>query len=468
MGQPAQNSSYKMNATVIILAQCVVPMMMSGVSITLPGMGEELGVSAVMLALVQSIYMACAFALVLTIGRLADATDKAALFRIGLAVFTVVTGAITFLPSIHMIIVARAIQGVAGAVMAATGIALLMQIVPPDRRGRLIGLNIGSNYLGLAGGPVISGLLTSHFGWRWVYFAIAVPGLIGYLIVRFSLPGKLHKPRQRVNLLNSFVFFITIMLLVFGSVMIGHGEWGYLMLACGVVGMLLFASLERRTELPLLGFSGIRANRPLFGALLCMGLLYCSAMGVTFLMSLYLQVIRSFRPDSVGLLLVISPVTMAMVAPVAGHLSDRMPARRLAAIGASVAAGGLLLAPFIDADTSIAYVLAVLMGQGIGFALFSTPNISIIMHSVRSEESGMAGALASAMRTGGIVVGSLIVNLTMAINLGSATVSEDPPRLLATMTEAYSIIAFLACVAAIIAARWHGPGTAKHHQETAK
>ena len=81
MGQPAQNSSYKMNATVIILAQCVVPMMMSGVSITLPGMGEELGVSAVMLALVQSIYMACAFALVLTIGRLADATGEQAFAR---------------------------------------------------------------------------------------------------------------------------------------------------------------------------------------------------------------------------------------------------------------------------------------------------------------------------------------------------------------------------------------------------
>jgi MFS family permease len=448
-----QPGPHKSLVAVIVFAQFAVPLMMSGTAVTLPPMADELGASGVALGLVQAIYMGTSASLVLTVGRLADATDKPAMFKLGLLVFAAVTFSIGFLPGIEEIIAARAVQGAAGSVLAATGLAIIMHIIPPEKRGRMIGLSIGSIYAGMASGPLIAGYITSHLGWRSVYILIAIPSALSCIAAYRMLESRWQRPNQEINLAASGAIFGALMLLVFGSAAVGSSWVGLLMIAGGCAFGAAFFVIESRARVPLVDIRRIRANRPMSYALITQMLLYSSAMGTTFLLSLYLQAVRHYPAHTVGLLLVLSPALMALVAPVAGRLADIRLPRTIASLGLALAAASLLPALAIDSDTGLGYVLAILALQGVGFGLFSSPNMTIIMHSVALRDTGMASALASAMRTSGMVFGMLIINVAMSWYLGDAAVAQEPQAFVDSMVVSFAVFCVFAFVALVLAFR---------------
>ncbi len=337
---------------VVALTQFAIPFMYSGVALTLPAIGLDLAASGVSLALIETVYLGAGAAFLLPLGRIAESADKSTLFKVGLLVYAASTFVIGLLPSITTIIAFRFVQGVASAFMGATAMAILFENASAQTRGRAIGLCLGSVYAGLAAGPLVAGLITSHLGWRWVYFLTAVPLFVSFIAVE----AKLKRWRFSVPELNwrASVFVIAaVFLLIIGCALLGRGGLGYLSLLLGVLACVAFYEFDKRSRKPMLELDRIRANSEYGGALLGLFVIYAGGFGMIFLFSIYLQMLNGFSPQEAGFILMISPTVMAVIAPIAGRMADRSSPKGLAALGAFCVMVSLLMATTVTIGTEL-------------------------------------------------------------------------------------------------------------------
>ncbi|MFL2546363.1 MAG: MFS transporter [Candidatus Rariloculaceae bacterium] len=441
---------------VIALTQFAMPFMYSGVALTLPAVGLELAASGVSLALIETVYLGAGAAFLLPLGRVAENADRHTLFKAGLLVYAISTLAIGFLPSMNAIIAVRFIQGVASAFMGATAMAILYENCSASTRGRAIGLCLGAVYVGLAAGPLFAGIITTYLGWRWVYFLTALPLFVSFFVVQVSLSGwRFSKPE--LNWRASFCVVTAVFLMIFGCALLASGSTGYLLIALGIAACAAFFALDKRSVRPMLQLARIRENRDYGGALLGLFVIYAAGAAMIFLLSIYLQLLNGFSPQQAGFILMISPIAMAVVAPISGRLADTLSPKVLAAPGALFVMGSLLLATEITIETELPMILAVLITQGIGFGLFSSPNMSLILRSVGQDQLSMASALSAKMRSLGMVVSMAIVTVFLAVFMGSGPIGAGGDYVhgmmfgyLSVLEYSFVVHAVLACCAALL------------------
>ena len=436
----------------IVLSQFASAFMHAIVGVPLPTMGRELGASGLELSLLDTVFLGATAALLMPIGRLADVTDKNALFKWGLAGLAVTTFAIGLQPGMALVIACRFLQAVAASFVVATSMAIVADIAPRDQIGRLVGLAIAATYIGLASGPYFAGLATTHLGWRWVFYLAAVPPLAAWALSRFTLPSRWRAPTAPVNLANSVLLVAAIATLIAAAATLGRGPLGYILLAAAAVIGAAYLAAERRSANPLLNLAAVVANRRLSQALLVQFLVYCGTVGTTFLLSIYLQVVQGRTPEGAGEILIVGPVVMAAFAPLGGRLADRFPPHLLTALGGAFILCQTVLAAFLGAGSGVVHVLAVMVFQGLGFAFFSAPNISNIMTSVSPSERGMASALSAEMRSLGMMVSMAIVTVLISVRLGTAAISTVPDAYLSVMTlvfVAFSVLTALGVAASL-------------------
>lgn len=438
---------------VIALSQFASAFMFGGVAVTLPAMGAELAAGGVALGLVDTLYMGASAALLLPAGKLADATDKNTLFKAGLLLFAVSSLAIGFMPSIWAIIGLRLVQGAASALMIATGMAILTEHAAPGRRGQAYGISIGAIYLALGTGPLIAGLITQHFGWRWVYFASFAPLAASYVLVHVFVKGRWRPPSAPLDVLGSAVITASVMALIFGSAFLSLSPFGYALIALGLALGIAFFALAERSANPLIDLREVRANRTFTNALMVQFLLYSAALSTSFLFSIYLQAVRGFGAETAGLMLVVGPALMALIAPVSGRLADRYPPDLLAGSGVCCVFASTVLATRIEADTGLAYVLAVLIAQGVGYALFSSPNMAIVMSSVTPDRTGVASALAAKMRSLGMVLSMIVVMVILSFQIGSDAIVDRKGEFVTVMAASYVVFSVLTAIGVWLAFR---------------
>ncbi len=156
---------------------------------------------------------------------------------------------------------------------------------------------------------------------------------------------------------------------------------------------------------------------------------YSATFAVIFLLSLYLQKIKALSPRDAGMIMLAQPAMMAIFSPLAGSLSDRFQARYLATIGMSMCTLGLVFLSFLTASTPIGLIVAMLILLGLGFALFSSPNMNTIMSSVEKSQYGIASGSAATMRVVGQIVSMTIATLFFASILGNQSVEAAPDLL---------------------------------------
>ncbi|UZE96337.1 MFS transporter [Alkalimarinus alittae] len=436
------NSHSKISSLVYVIAltQFAMPFMFSGVGITLPLMGVELHASAVALGLIETGYLGAVTAFLLPVGRLADATDKKTLFKVGLLGYGLLTLSIGFASSPALIITLRIIQGVFGAMVMATGMALITEVVAKENLGKAMGLSIGAIYAGLAAGPFIGGIITSSFGWRWVYFMTGVVLLLSFLLTHTLMNSQWKRPQMKVDWLGSAAVIAIIICLIAGSAILDETHWGGVLLVVGLISIPVFFWIEKRVDQPLLRFDRLRSNAVLSNALLSQLLMYSGSFGMTFLYSLYLQEVKALSPQEAGQILVIGPVLMAITAPLFGRLADRVQPTKITLAGIISTAISLMMATQVGADTSLVYICTTIILQGLGFAMFSSPNMTMIMSSVAAEHYSMASALASKTRYLGMVISMVIITLLMSSLIGVGTIRASLDRYLSVMQ--YSFVAF--------------------------
>lgn len=404
----------------------LMPFMMSGVAVALPSIGREFGATAVQLGLIETAYVLSTSIFLLAMGRLGDIHGRRRVFQSGIAIFTVLAGLLGRAWSIETVIAFRFLMGIGAAMVASTGFAILVSAYPAKDRGKALGFAVAAVYAGLSCGPFLGGALVDAFGWRSLFYGCVPAGVATFLLVSWRLRGEWAEAKgEPFDWQGSLVYGVSILLLVIGAANLRHGGWPWGLLAAGVAGIGIFLALEARTQYPVLDVGLLRRNRVFalsnFAALLN----YAAIFGVTFFLSLYLQFLRGMTPRHAGALLILQPATQALLSPVFGRLSDKISAERVATAGMGVCAVGLAVAATISPTTPLWFLAAILLALGTGFALFSSPNTSVIMGSVPPRYLGIASGLSSSMRTLGMLTSMIIITLILSVLMNGRPVAPD-------------------------------------------
>lgn len=437
----------------IAVSQFTGTLMHAMVGVTLPTMGHDLGAAAVELGLVDTVFVGVSAALLVPIGRLADATDRNTLFKVAMLALVVLTAAIGFQQSMTMVIVCRLLQGIAAAVVTATGMAIVADIAPQGQVGRMIGLAMAATYTGLASAPYFAGLITTHLDWRWVFYLGAVMPLVSWVLAKATLTSRWRAPVAAINISNSVLLAGAVGSLIVGAAMFGRTGYGVGLLVLGLVLGIVYVAAELRSANPLLRLAEIWANRELGQSLSVQLLIYCGTVGTSFLLSLYLQVIQGRTPEDAGGMLIIGPIVMALCSPITGRLADRVRPRLLVTAGAVLIGCSVGIGALLRADSGSGLVIALFVFQGLGFALFSGPNIAIVMASVPPGERGLASALTAEMRSIGMMASLVFVTVMLSVRLGTAGVAEQPEAYMSAMTLAFTIFAALTGLGVLVSLR---------------
>lgn len=413
----------------VTATQFAVPFMVSAVGVSLPVIGVELGARAVELGLIESAYLAAVAMLLFPFARLSDMYGRGFVFASGIALFTVASLLLGMCQDIVTFILIRILQGVGGAAQMSTGLAILSDVFPREERGRALGISVTGVYIGLSLGPYLGGMLTTHFGWRWIFF-FGVPACLFalYTAVRGVSVAPCVSRKMRFDWGGFFLSAIGLGLMVFGS-----SEWGdmsgKLMFGSGLTLMVLFVLWERRHTSPLLDIGLFSESRSFAFASAVQFINYASTFGVTFLMSLFLQTVKGMTAGQAGTVLVVQPIVQALLSPLCGRMADRWPPHRIATAGMICATIGLCVTTTFSEMTPIHAVTAVLVLFGTGIALFSAPNTSVIMGSVPPSHYATASAMTGGMRTTGMTVSIVCIGMFLSTIMGDHAVTPETQNL---------------------------------------
>ncbi len=454
--EKARNASKKITLLVTTAASFLTPFMGSSANIALPAIGREFSMSAILLGWVPYSFLLAAATIQVPIGRIADIWGRKNIFTSGLVIYTASSFLCAVANSSYSLIAFRLLQGIGGAMIFGTSVAILTSVFPVGERGRALGINVASVYLGLSAGPFLGGFLTEHFGWRSIFLLNVPLGTIILILVLSKIKEEWAPARnERFDYKGAFFYMTALASIMYGfsSLTTTPGIW---LILFGLVLIITFFLRERKVRNPLLNIILFRHNPAFLFSNLAALINYSATFAVSFLLSLYLQYIKGFSPLYSGMILVIQPVIQALFSPLAGRLSDRIEPRIVASIGMGITTFGLGLLILLNNMTSILFIVTILSILGLGFALFSSPNTNAIMSSVENRIYGVASGTLATMRLTGQMLSMGIVMLVFALHIGDAPITpEQYPSFMGSMHNSLIILSIL-CLGGIFASLARG------------
>jgi EmrB/QacA subfamily drug resistance transporter len=435
---------------VVSAVQFLTPFMLSAVGVALPVIGREFSASAVQLGLVETVYIFAFSLFLIPAGRLGDIYGRKRIFTIGIVVFTAGTVLISLAFSIESFIVFRFFQGGGGAMISGTSVAILSSVFPAARRGRAMGVIVGCIYLGLSLGPVISGVMVTHLGWRWIFYLGVLVELSCLLLTVLKLKGEWADARgERFDFVGTLLFVISLFSLIYGTLNQKEGSIYLALIAAGALGLLIFLAFEYRCSSPILDVGLVFRNRVFAFSNLATLINYSASYGIAFFFSLYLQVVRGYSPEGAGFILIIQPVVQTALSPVFGRLADRVSPSGLATAGMALCALSLGLASQFNAGTPMRVVMGMLALMGVGFSIFSSPNTTTVMGSVPPKSYGIASSFLATMRTMGMLCSMTIITMVFSQIMGDHPVGPETQSSFLASMHLCMIIFCLLCTAGV-------------------
>jgi MFS family permease len=405
------------------MSSFLAPFMGSSVFIGLPSIGKEFSMDVVMLSWVSTAYLLAAAMLLVPFGKIADIYGRKKIFKYGIAIDIIASFLLVFSFSETELIALRIMQGIGAAMIFGTGVAILTSVYPPGERGKALGINVAGVYLGLSLGPVVGGFLTQYFSWRSIFASYLPLELIIIALTLFKMNGEWADAKgEKLDSVGSAVYGFSLAAMMYGFSILPKIQGTQLILA-SIFGLAAFVKWEIRTKIPVLDMNLFRKNPVFTFSMLAALINYSATFAVAFFMSLYLQNVKGFDPQTAGLILVAQPVVMAAFSPVAGKLSDKIEPRVVASAGMAFTTAGLLLLSFLNIVTEVEYIVASLIILGFGFALFSSPNTNAVMSSVEKRFYGVASATLGTMRLTGQMLSMGIATLIVAVYLGNVQIT---------------------------------------------
>jgi len=388
----------------------------SVVNISYPQIMNYFGIPQETVEWVITAYLLVICSVLLFFGRLSDLYGQKRLFIAGFAVFTAGSALCGLSVSVWMLVACRVIQALGAALLMATNSAIITHNVPAERRGRAFSVNAVAVATALAAGPVLGGVLTEYLKWQSIFYVNIPVGIAAIaLSVRF-IPADKRRPSLRPDIPGSAMIFCALFLILLPLNRLAGGidiRLFFGLLVCGLALAAAFVIYEKKAKAPLVDM-GLFRNRVFSAGLGASALNFTAQNMALFLLPLYLQTLHGNAPAEAGTYIVPMPLTMLVVAPFAGYLSDRIDTRFVSSAGMAVMAGGLFMLSFIAADTSEWYIRAAMVITGLGSGMFQTPNNSAVMNHVDAQYRGIASGMLSTARNTGMVIG---VGLSGALSL---------------------------------------------------
>ena len=424
----------------------LTPFMGSSINLAIPEIGAEFSGSVVLLSWIVSAYLLTSALFIVPIGRYADMRGRWRIFECGSLFFALSAFICMLAPSIQILILGRIIQGIAGAMIYATSIAIIAVHIQREHRGYALGINVACVYLGTTLGPFLGGTLTECFGWRSIFLftiIIATIALINTLHVAKGI--REEKGTEKYDTCGAIIYAAMIL-----AAMLAVSTESRASIPLFIAAAILFAVFyvyELRHDNPVFQIRLFKGNKRFTYANLAALINYSSTFAIGFFFSIYLQTVRGFDPMISGMLLISQPLFQMIFSVYVGKLSDRYDSGMLAAFGMGLITVSLSTFIFITADTPIWMPMIALCFTGIGYGCFSAPNTHTVMDSVEDRSSGVASGVLSTMRVSGMMISMALASLVFSIGVGSAVLADaDRGALVSSINLGFTLFLFLGII----------------------
>lgn len=409
----------------ICLSAFLTPLTLSATLVAVPAIALDLKANAVYSSWIPAAFLLSNLIALLPSGRLADIHGRKRMYLTGCVVFIIGSVMAGLATQIETLLVSRVIQGIGAAMFFSTGLAIISTVFRDHGRGAALGWVIASVYVGLTCGPLLGGWITDQFGWHYVFFFQVPFALLGILLTGWQMKGEWRSSdAQKLDWTGALWLGLWMLTLFFGITRLPDAS-ALFMLFVSTGFLLLFLWHSNRSPYPLVRLRLVWQNQVYARSLLAALFLYGGNYGLIFLLGLYLQYNRGLTPTDAGQMLMLQAISMAMLAPVSGRLSDRYPPRLLATIGCLTVAFGILQLLFMQEQTAFWIIGIALITIGLGFGIFSSPNSSAALGSVAEEKMGIASALLNLSRLMGQMIGTAVITLLISAFIGKAEIQPE-------------------------------------------
>jgi len=420
------------------------------VTTALPVIKRDLGASLADLQWMVNAYTLTFAVLLITGAALGDRFGRKRVFLIGIAIFIGGSALAALSPSTNVLILARAIQGVGGAIVTPLTLTILSAAVPPERRAVALGAWGGIAGLAIAIGPLVGGAIAEGLDWHWIFWLNVPIGLI-LIPLAYARLTETYGPEGRLDIPGLGLISGGLLALVWGVINGNDLGWSSPQvvgsIAAGVALLLGFVAWEGRHSHPMLPLSFFRSRA--FSAANAVSLLmYFGMFGSIFLLAQFFQVVQGYTPFQAGLRTLPWTGMPIIVAPIAGVLADRIGGRPILATGMALQAVALgwlavVVTPTVPyEDMVVPFILA-----GIGMGLFFAPIANVVLSAVRPEQEGKASGATNTIREVGGVFGVAVLAAIFSANGSYAT----PTAYVAGMQPAIAIGAVVVGLGALVA-----------------
>ncbi|HEY4977345.1 MAG TPA: MFS transporter [Gaiellaceae bacterium] len=417
------------------------------VAIANPAIGHDLHASLSDLQWVTNAYLLAVAVLIITAGKAGDRFGRKRVFLTGVVGFALASAACGFAPSIGALIGFRAVQGLMGALLMPSTLAIIRAAFPERLLQQAIGIWAGVSMAAVASGPIVAGLVVEHASWRWVFFlnvpiAIVAVGVGGWVIAesRDEEAGE-----ERFDLAGMVVLCASLFALVWGIIKSQSLGWGDVVvissLVSSAVGFALFALREREATHPLLPLRLFRRLSLSVGVVLMLMLAF-ALFGVVFFLSLYLQRVRGYSPVETGFRTLPLTAMLVIAAPIGGVLSARLGPRPPLVSGMALLGAGMLGLSKLGWRTDYSDIWPWLVAIGLALGLVQAAAAQTILGNAPVRMAGVAGGLQqTSLQVGGAlgtsVLGAVLSGRVRATLFGDLT-QAGVPRAVARLIMPYS------------------------------
>ncbi|QAT39717.1 MFS transporter [Clostridium sp. JN-9] len=395
--------------SVVVLGTLMSTLDSSIVNVALPVMSKNLGVGLDSIQWVVTSYLIVISAFIVIFGKIADRIGKSKIFLLGFMIFGTGSLLCALSNSLEFLIFSRIFQAVGASMFMATNQGLIAAVFPPNERGRALGLSGTTVALGTMLGPPIGGFIVEFFNWQSI-FLINLPIVIVGLVMGLRLLPKKEviEKSKGFDIKGSLLFIIFIVSLLW-SVLSGEkmGWANYLIISgfiISIISIIIFYFTEKKAENPMLDFS-MFDNKLFDISLFCGFISFLAMFSMNIIHPFYLQYIIKASPGMSGLLMIVSPICIGIVAPISGYISDKVGSEIITVFGLAFIALGLVLTAFLNGQSSYGDIIFRVALIGIGSGLFQSPNNSIVMSCVPKNKLGVAGSINALVRNMGMVSG---------------------------------------------------------------
>jgi EmrB/QacA subfamily drug resistance transporter len=398
--------------TIVCVATFMLLLDITIVNVALPKIASSLHASFSDIQWVIDAYALTLAALLLTAGSLADLLGRRLMFAIGLGLFAFTSLLCAVSPSALFLIVARGAQGIGGAIMFATSLALLAQEFHGRERGTAFGIWGATIGASAAIGPLLGGVLTQGFGWPSIFLINVPVGIAAAALTMTKVAESRNPEGTRVDWIGTITFTAALFLLVFAITRGNSAGWGssqiVLLLAASLVLLVIFTIAQIKQPQAMFDLSLFR-NPTFDGAAIVAFALSASMFAMFLYLTLYLQTILGLSPLQTGLRFLPTTVVSFFVAAAAGSLAERFPVRILMSVGLVLVGGGLLLMRGLTVSSHWTALLAGLVAAGAGIGLINPALASTAIGVVPPQRSGMASGINSTFRQIGTATGIAVL-----------------------------------------------------------